>query len=156
MTEEKCHLSWHTFTDNLKELLRHMKTDDTFADVTLVSDDGREVRAHKVVLAACSPIIKELFTKKDTNIIDLKGITMEDINSILQFIYLGEVAICEGRMEEFFYVAQKLKIKELSKEAEMQFESKIKTETQSTDHIQSKNEVAMYDDKQSKSSKSSS
>ena len=129
MTEEKCHLSWHTFTDHLKELLRQMKTDETFADVTLVSDDGREVRAHKVVLAACSPIIKELLTKKNTNIVDLKCIAMEDINSILQFIYLGEVAICEGRMEEFFYVAQKLKIKELSKEAEMQFESKIKTET---------------------------
>ena len=90
MAAKKCHLSWppwHTFTDHLKELLRHMKTDDTFADVTLVSDDGREVRAHKVVLAACSPIIKELLTKKNTNIVDLKCIAMEDINSILQFIY---------------------------------------------------------------------
>ena len=162
MAEEKCHLSWppwHTFTDHLKELLCHMKTDDTFADVTLVSDDGREVRAHKVVLGACSPMIKELLTKKDTNIIDLNGIAMEEINSILQFIYLGEVAICEGRMKEFFYAAQKLKIKELSKEAKMQVESKNKTNTQSTDNIQSKNEVAMYVsnqcDKQSKSSQSS-
>ena len=67
MTKEKVNLTWppwHTYTDHLKELLHHMRTDNTFADVTLVSDDGREVRAHKVVLAACSPIIKELFTKK--------------------------------------------------------------------------------------------
>ena len=84
--------------------------------------------------------------KKDTNIIDLKGIAFEEIDSILQFIYLGEAAICEGRMKEFLYVAQKLKIKELSKEGEMTFDIKNETETQLKDHIQTVtvNEVVRY------------
>ena len=118
MTEEKFHLTWppwHTYTDHLKELLHHMKTDNTFADVTLVSDDGRKIRAHKVVLGACSPTMKDLLTNDDTSTIDLKGIAFEEIDSILQFIYLGEATLYEERMQEFLCVAQKLKIKELSK-----------------------------------------
>ena len=37
-----------------------MNTDDTFADVTLVCDDGSQIRAHKVVLGASSPILKNM------------------------------------------------------------------------------------------------
>ena len=51
---------WHTYTDHLQEMLHHMNTDDTFADVTLVCDDGSQIRAHKVVLGASSPILKNM------------------------------------------------------------------------------------------------
>ena len=134
MTEEKVHLSWppwHTYTDHLKELLHHMKTDNTFADVTLVSDDGRKIRAHKVVLGACSPTMKDLLTNDDTSTIDLKGIAFEEIDSILQFIYLGEATLYEERMQEFLCVAQKLKIKELSKGPETQLDMNYEAVTQS-------------------------
>ena len=46
-----------------------MNTDDTFADVTLVCDDGRQIRAHKVVLGASSPILKNMLITEDTSII---------------------------------------------------------------------------------------
>ena len=144
MTEEKVHLTWppwHTYIDHLKELLHQMKTDDAFTDVTLVSDDGRKIRAHKVVIGACSPTMKTLLTKKDTNIIDLKGIAFEEIDSILQFIYLGEATLYEERMQEFLCVAQKLEIKELFK-AETKCDMNYEAETQSslTNCIPSKNE----------------
>ena len=144
MTEEKFHLTWppwHTYTDHLKELLHDMKTDDTFTDVTLVSDDGREIRAHKVVLGASSPTMKNFLTNKDINTINLKGIAFEEIDSILQFIYLGEANLLEERMQEFLCAAQKLKIKELSKEAESQYDMNYEAETQSSIriHFQSKN-----------------
>ena len=132
---------WHTYTDHLKELLHDMKTDDTFADITIVSDDGREIRAHKVVLGASSPTMKNLLTNKDTNTINLKGIAFEEIDSILQFIYLGEATLFEERVQEFLSAAQKLKIKELSKESESQYDLNYEAETQSsiTIHFQSKN-----------------
>ena len=82
---------WHTYTDHLQEMLHHMNTDDTFADVTLVCDDGRQIRAHKVVLGASSPILKNMLITEDTSIIVLKGVALEEMNSILQFIYLDLV-----------------------------------------------------------------
>ena len=46
MMEEMFNLTWppwHTYTDHLKEMLHQIKLDDTFTDVTLVSDDGRKL-----------------------------------------------------------------------------------------------------------------
>ena len=74
MNEQKIHLSWpvwHTYTDHLKEMLYKMKTDDTFADVTLVCDNGRKIKAHKVVLAASSQVIKKMLTKKEPQVSSL-------------------------------------------------------------------------------------
>ena len=125
MNEEKLSLSWppwHTHADHLKEMLCNMKTDDTFTDVTLVCDDGRKITAHKVVLGASSPVMKEMLTNADTSIIDLEGIAFEEINSILQFIYLGEATLFQERMQEFLDAAQKLKVKELCREPKREFE----------------------------------
>ena len=102
---------WHSYSDHLKEMMHFMKTDDTFTDVTLVSDDGRKVRAHKVVLGASSPVMKKTLTNADTSTIDLEGMAFEEINSILQFIYLGEATLFQERMKEFLDAAQKLKVK---------------------------------------------
>ena len=143
MTEEKFHLTWppwHSYSDHLKEMMHIMKTDDTFTDVTLVSEDGRKVRAHKVVLGASSPIMRDMMTREDTSIVDLKGIALEEINSILQFIYLGEATLQPERMEVFLDAAQKLQIKELCKESEMEFE---KINTLNFEPEQIKKEVVM-------------
>ena len=125
MNEEKLSLSWppwHTHADHLKEMLRNMKTDDTFTDVTLVCDDGRKIRAHKVVLGASSSVMKKMLTNTDTSSIDLEGMAFEEINSILQFIYLGEATLFQERMQEFLDAAQKLKVKELCREPKREFE----------------------------------
>ena len=143
MTEEKFHLTWppwHSYSDHLKEMMHIMKTDDTFTDVTLVSEDGRKVRAHKVVLGASSPIMRDMMTREDTSIVDLKGIALEEINSILQFIYLGEATLQPERMEVFLHAAQRLQIKELCKESEMEFE---KINTLNFEPEQIKKEVVM-------------
>ena len=144
MTEEKFHLTWppwHSYSDHLKEMMHILKTDDTFTDVTLVSDDGRKIRAHKAVLGASSPIMKDMMTRKDTNIVGLEGISLEEIDSILQFIYLGEAKLKPDRMEQFLDAAQKLKVKELFKESGMDFE---KINTQKFENEQIKKEVVMY------------
>ena len=129
---------WHSYSDHLKEMLHIIKTDDTFKDITLVSDDGRKIGAHKVVLGASSPIMKEIMTRDNTSIINLKGIAMEEIDSILQFIYLGEATLCPDRMEKFLDAAQKMKVKELCKESGMEYE-KINTLNFEHEH-----DVVMY------------
>ena len=96
-----------------------MMTSDDFTDVTLVSDDKQSLRAHRNVLSACSPVFKSIFqieAKNNHPVLYLRGIKYEEMESIIQFIYLGEAHFHEERINEFLLVAKNLEIKELYKE----------------------------------------
>ena len=60
MNQEKYNLNWHTYSDHLREMLHEMMKSDKLTDVTLVCDDKRQFKAHKVVLSACSPVFKNI------------------------------------------------------------------------------------------------
>ena len=115
--QEKYNLTWDRFSDHLREALKEMMTSGEFADVTLVTDDRQQIRAHRNILSACSPLFKNilLFDSNNANpVIYLKGIQYSEMDSILQFIYLGEAKLSEERMSEFLMVSKNLEIKELS------------------------------------------
>ena len=48
-------------------------------------------------------------------VLDMKGMTMEDITLLLKFIYTGEVVIEKGNVEQFLEAANELKIAGLTK-----------------------------------------
>ena len=80
--------------DNLKEMMQQMIVSETFADVTLVGDDKKYIKAHKVILSACSPFLKSILqmdTGTNNAMIYLEGIQYAEIESLLQFVYFGEV-----------------------------------------------------------------
>ena len=52
---EQLWLQWNDFQDNLKAVFGNLREDNDFADVTLACEDGQQVEAHKVILAASSP-----------------------------------------------------------------------------------------------------
>ena len=52
MQKEKVSLNWHTHIDHIKEILGELKSDGTFADVTLVTDDKKQKKAHKFILSS--------------------------------------------------------------------------------------------------------
>ena len=60
MFTEKFDLTWHTFTDHLREMLHDMMTCNELTDVTLVSEDKKQYKAHKVVLSASSTVFKNI------------------------------------------------------------------------------------------------
>ena len=89
---------------------------DDFMDVTLVCDDRTEFRAHRNILSAFSSVLQQLFqlnTKSNQSVVFLRGIKKQEMESILKFIYLGEVSFNQSRMDEFSAVAELLDIKEL-------------------------------------------
>ena len=57
MAEKLC-LQWNDFTENVKTAFGNLKEDTNFTDVTLFCEDGNQIRAHKVVLAASSPTLQ--------------------------------------------------------------------------------------------------
>ena len=113
---EKYNVLWQDYNDHLRDMLHTMRKFDEFTDVTLICDDQREIHAHKVVLSACSPVLKAILQRKDNGvpIVYLKGIQFPEMESILQFIYLGQTTVEQQRITSFLDVAKNLEIKELS------------------------------------------
>ena len=60
-TEQYC-LRWNDFQSNIMGAFSDIRDEEDFLDVTLVSD-GQIVRAHKLVLSACSPLFKSMLKK---------------------------------------------------------------------------------------------
>ena len=52
MDQEKYALTWHKYPDHLRGMMREMMTSGDFADVILVCDDKKPLKAHRNILSA--------------------------------------------------------------------------------------------------------
>ena len=59
MSEKLC-IQWNEFQENIKSAFGSLREDNDFTDVTLACEDGQQVEAHKVILAASSPFFLKL------------------------------------------------------------------------------------------------
>merc|ERR1719397_1125977 len=118
---EKFTLNWQTFSEHLLIMFKEFYNEKRYADVTLVSDDQTQFKAHKIVLSACSPVFKKIIDNNPSQhpLIYLRGIQSYEIESILQFMYLGKGKIYQERIGEFINVAKDLEVKEISNCVEM-------------------------------------
>jgi len=108
-------LEWDKFGQNLLEVLKGPAI-DSFCDVTLACEEG-QVKSHKLVLAASSPIFHDLLTKNPhpQPLIYLKGTSLQDLQALLSFAYCGMVELEEERLESFLKAAEELQVKGLTK-----------------------------------------
>ena len=63
MMSEKLCLNWNDFQDNVNVAFANLREDHEFVDVTLACEDGQQIEAHKVVLAASSPFFQNLLRR---------------------------------------------------------------------------------------------
>ena len=49
--EGKLCLQWNDFQENITTAFGELKSDKDFTDVTLVSEDGQQIEAHKLALS---------------------------------------------------------------------------------------------------------
>ena len=110
MKVETFDVKWHTFTDHVKNMLHKIRSTGLFTDVTFICDDQKELRAHMNIVGACSPVLKNIFNllKGNNPTIYLKGIKHAEMESILEFMYLGEAKILSERVNDFLTVAKEL------------------------------------------------
>jgi hypothetical protein len=116
MQKEIFSLRWKVFSTHLSSSISDVFTENSFSDVTLVSDDQIPFQAHKCVLSACSPVLKNLPLNHlhSHPLIYLRGVKQQELLSILQFIYLGEARFYEGNMDKFMEAVTDLQIKQLA------------------------------------------
>ena len=131
---------------------------EDISDVTLVTEDKKQIKGNINILSACSPVFISIL-KKDNNsntLMYLRGIQYSEMESIMQFIYLGEATFYEERMDEFLAVAKSLEIKELySAEALTNVEPKNEPspsdQRPSTDKFEEQiSDIVIYKDTQDK------
>ena len=118
-------LTWKTFSKHLTETVQEMFEDKSFANVTLVCEGQRQLRAHKFVLSACSSVFKSIlqYNSAESNpLIILRGIRYEDMEAILQFMYQGETCVSKDRIKDFMKTAEELEVKIISKKPRAQKE----------------------------------
>ena len=74
---EKLCLQWNDFKDNVSSSFGELREDKDLIDVTLACEDGKQVEAHKVVLAASSPFFKDILkrNKHPHPLIYMRGLT---------------------------------------------------------------------------------
>ena len=115
MSEKLC-LQWNDFKDNASALFENLREDQDFTDVTLACEDGEEVEAHKVILAASSPFFKALLAKHrhPHPLIFMRVVSSENLVAIIDFLYRGEVDVLRDNLDSFFLIAEDLKLKGLT------------------------------------------
>ena len=103
-----------TRPDHQSSLACSIKEETEFHDVILACQD-QQVGAHKVVLAASSPKLRNILLRNPHSnpLIYLSGVQFSILENILKFIYQGEVVINRDQVRSFLDVAQELQVKGL-------------------------------------------
>ena len=105
-------LKWNNFQRNISDSVSNLYREADFSDITIACDGNYQIQAHKIILAASSPILKDLLKrcKHSNSIILMIGIKANTLRSILDFIYYGEVKICQDEVELFVEISEDLLI----------------------------------------------
>ena len=93
---------------------------EDFADVTIVCGDNQLIEAHKMILSTSSSFFGKILrqNKHPHPLLYLSGVKGNNLVSILDFIYNGEVNILNKDLEEFMKVGEELQIKGLKSNTE--------------------------------------
>ena len=112
---EKFCLKWNDFEHNVSSSFNDLREEKDFFDVTLVCDNN-QIEAHKVIIGACSPFFRTILRRNPHQhpLLYLKGVLYDDLVSVLNFMYRGEVNIAQEQLNSFLAVAEDLKVKGLT------------------------------------------
>ena len=60
---ENYQLIWKDYHPSISTAFQNIRSQDELLDISLATANGGEVRAHRLILAACSPVLRELFRR---------------------------------------------------------------------------------------------
>ena len=106
------------YSQNLSEMVKDLYEHKQFSDVTLISEDHRQVPAHKFILSSCSSFFAKILVNLNqpntarinwskgmieyTNTaIYLRGLQAKEMDYLLQYCYLGRVRMPYDYITEF-------------------------------------------------------
>ena len=95
--------------DGMVEKVFNMVTTSLPTDVTLVTEDGKRLEAHRLILKASSPTFRSILNKTNignsttmaSTLIYMPGFVHEQLVSVVEFIYLGKTKVVPNLLEPF-------------------------------------------------------
>ncbi|XP_059617433.1 uncharacterized protein LOC132262249 isoform X1 [Phlebotomus argentipes] len=114
-SEHYC-LRWNNHQSNLLGVFSQLLQDESLVDVTLACSEGASIRAHKVVLSACSSYFQSLFLDHPARhpIVILKDVRFAELRTLVEFMYKGEVNVQYCQLSALLKTAESLKVKGLA------------------------------------------
>ncbi|RZB40347.1 BTB and/or BASP1 domain containing protein [Asbolus verrucosus] len=114
-SEHYC-LRWNNHQSNLLGVFSQLLRDESLVDVTLACSEGHSIRAHKVVLSACSSYFQTLFVDHPSRhpIVILKDVRFSELRTLIEFMYKGEVNVEYCQLSALLKTAESLKVKGLA------------------------------------------
>lgn len=97
------------------QVFENLLSTEALVDVTLACD-GLSLKAHKMVLSACSPFFQSLFLENPCKhpIVIMKDMRYCDLKAIIDFMYRGEVNVSHDQLSALLKTAETLKVKGLA------------------------------------------
>ncbi|XP_063865786.1 longitudinals lacking protein, isoforms A/B/D/L-like isoform X4 [Scylla paramamosain] len=113
--EELLSLKWNNHRTTFIHILGVLRDKQAYTDVTLACD-GKFYSVHKLVLSTCSDYFCAMFDKTacKSPVIVLKDIKSEDLEALLDYMYLGEVNVRQSDLASLIKAAENLRIKGLA------------------------------------------
>lgn len=117
-------LRWNNYQSNMVNVLDQIFHDEKYVDVTLVCENTF-IKAHKIVLSACSPYFQHIFDSVPSPhpVIILKDMLLTELKPILDFMYKGEIYVAKEQIGILLRVAENLKVRGLAEVAEENVDS---------------------------------
>ncbi|XP_067013324.1 protein abrupt isoform X3 [Anabrus simplex] len=138
--EQQFCLRWNNFQVNITSQFEALRDEEDFVDVTLACE-GKRLKAHKVVLSACSPYFKDLFKSNPCKhpILFMRDVEFRHLQSLVEFMYAGEVNVAQAQLSSFLRTAESLQIRGLTEapQRHKQMDGNVQGTTSSSHHTAS-------------------
>ncbi|CAL4092745.1 unnamed protein product, partial [Meganyctiphanes norvegica] len=108
-------LKWNNHKTTFFHVLSTIRSKEAYCDATIACD-GRFYPVHKLVMSTCSDYFEEMFERTNCKhpVIVLKDIRHEDLEALLNYMYVGEVNVLQNELAGLIKAAECLMIKGLA------------------------------------------
>ncbi|XP_047478171.1 longitudinals lacking protein, isoforms H/M/V-like isoform X4 [Penaeus chinensis] len=108
-------LKWNNHRTTFFHVLSTIRSKESYCDATIACD-GKFYPVHKLVLSTCSDYFEQMFERTNCKhpIIVLKDIRHEDLEALLNYMYVGEVNVLQNELAGLIKAAECLMIKGLA------------------------------------------
>lgn len=112
--QEHYSLRWNNHQNHILRAFDTLLQTKTLVDVTLVCSET-SIRAHKVVLSACSPFFQRVFSETPCKhpVIVLKDFRGWVVQAIVDFMYRGEISVPQERLQTLIHAGESLQVRGL-------------------------------------------
>jgi len=108
-------LRWNAHKEDISKAIAHFLLRESLCDVTLFAD-GQSIRAHRLVLSACSAYFANIFAELPSSqpaVVFFRDVKLQELQAVLEYMYKGSVDIPRDSLGAFLKTAESLEIRNL-------------------------------------------